>query len=328
MGKCRLCGRSAGLFARSHAACRAKDEVRATTFPAVLGALEAGVAPPIDLTRLPVRFDDDERPVWFWSNVGKLDHKIQRRYVGSSAGLSVRVAKGVTLRTGGSQGGAVDEEVSRITETGLLILTTRALYYVGSRKTQKIALDDCLSCHVEGGMFSIDTRSFRYNFVPELIAESGDIEALCRTLLSGTERPSASPWSEIAPAAPVSALPVAGLADAPATPLWPRPGLARTLALVHAVPAALFGLIVMAATANGQFSFGQWLSMAVLSLALLSLLLALPALLHAGSRPYARRVMGWSALAFACGVVLVVIFPLPDKAGPSTPVVQGSARAP
>ena len=64
-------------------------------------------------------------------------------YSAGTSGVSVRVAKGVTLRTSGTRGKAVKGMVS--VASGELVITDKRLVFSGDRKSFAIQLDDLLN---------------------------------------------------------------------------------------------------------------------------------------------------------------------------------------
>jgi hypothetical protein len=64
-------------------------------------------------------------------------------YSAGSAGVSVRVAKGVTIRSGGMKGGAIKELVS--VASGELVITDKRVIFAGDLKSFAISLDDLIS---------------------------------------------------------------------------------------------------------------------------------------------------------------------------------------
>jgi hypothetical protein len=64
-------------------------------------------------------------------------------YSAGTSGVSVRVAKGVTLRTAGTRGKAVKGMVS--VASGELVITDKRIIFAGDRKSFAISLEDILS---------------------------------------------------------------------------------------------------------------------------------------------------------------------------------------
>lgn len=64
-------------------------------------------------------------------------------YSAGTAGVSVRVAKGVTLRTGGIKGGAMKGLVS--VAAGELVITDQRIIFAGDRKSFAVANEDLLN---------------------------------------------------------------------------------------------------------------------------------------------------------------------------------------
>lgn len=71
-----------------------------------------------------------------------LENKVVGYQAGTS-GVSVRVAKGVTVRAGGMRGGSVKDWVT--VAEGELVITDRRVVFAGDRKSFSIAFDDLLS---------------------------------------------------------------------------------------------------------------------------------------------------------------------------------------
>ena len=104
----------------------------------VLDILDSGNLPGgIDFTvngrELPFKFHKSENLLWLFSSVEYLEQRTRREMVGRSAGVSIRVVKGVSVRVGESRGIRVesDEVVSR--GVGLLAVTTKHVYFSGDR---------------------------------------------------------------------------------------------------------------------------------------------------------------------------------------------------
>ncbi len=102
----------------------------------LLETLQEGKLPNVAWTRsnrFPFTLQPTEAPLYCFQNVNYLEQKVKREIKGRSVGASFRVAKGVTLRTGGSRGTPVesDEVVDR--GHGILAVTTRHLYFNGQR---------------------------------------------------------------------------------------------------------------------------------------------------------------------------------------------------
>ena len=111
----------------------------------ILADLEAGRLPvhwaADSLNQLPFVPQRSEHLVYVWAAAQY--HTTRRVFKGRSAGLSVRVAKGVTVRGGGSRGVPTDEFVLA-DPNGVLALTTRHIYFTSRRpdgKAFRIRLD-------------------------------------------------------------------------------------------------------------------------------------------------------------------------------------------
>ena len=67
-----------------------------------------------------------------------LKYKNGREYVGSSSGVSVRIAKGLYYRTGGFKGDPVDRTERIHVDTGAVVITDRNIYFAGPQKSLRV----------------------------------------------------------------------------------------------------------------------------------------------------------------------------------------------
>ena len=108
---------------------------------------------------LPFRFMKSEHLIYAFADVRYLEMRVKREIVGRSAGMSVRVVKGVYVRTGQSRGTPVetDEFVDR--GVGLVAITTKHLYFSGER-TFRINLSKIVAVQpVQGGIMITRDRA-------------------------------------------------------------------------------------------------------------------------------------------------------------------------
>jgi len=87
---------------------------------------------------LPFNFLNSEQLVWVFSNVRFLEEKTYRRYVGSSHSVSIRLSKGVYYRIGEIQRERIEESSIEEQDCGQMALTTKHLYFAGSRRSVRI----------------------------------------------------------------------------------------------------------------------------------------------------------------------------------------------
>lgn len=95
--------------------------------------------------RLPFNFQKKEHLLWVFQNVQYLEDRTRREYVGRSAGVSVRVMKGVYYRTGTFRGHPVDRVERTLIDTGLLAVTNKHVYFAGPAKSLRVRHDAILS---------------------------------------------------------------------------------------------------------------------------------------------------------------------------------------
>ncbi len=100
----------------------------------VLAILNAGKLPEIDWDRrefLPFKFMQSEHLIYVFTLVRYFEQRTKREIEGRSAGVSVRVMKGVSVRLGQSKGIPVEKEELIDREYGTLAITTKHLYFSG-----------------------------------------------------------------------------------------------------------------------------------------------------------------------------------------------------
>lgn len=79
-----------------------------------------------------------EMTIWTFPNVRYLEEKTHKHYEGRSAGVSVRVAKGVSIRTGQFRGHLVEQNTLDPVDRGSLTITTQRLHFAGAHKAFKL----------------------------------------------------------------------------------------------------------------------------------------------------------------------------------------------
>ena len=115
---------------RRQLAIRTKEEHRRK----VVAILEQSKLPDVGLNvTLPFKLQRNEVWLFAMNNVPYSEVRTQRRIEGRSAGTSVRVAKGVSMRVGASRGTPVERDILTERGTGLFALSTKHVYFNGSR---------------------------------------------------------------------------------------------------------------------------------------------------------------------------------------------------
>ncbi|MGI6548799.1 MAG: hypothetical protein ACOX4Q_02010 [Syntrophomonadales bacterium] len=94
---------------------------------------------------LPFNFQKSEKLIWGFSNVDYYEDKTRRQYVGGSAGVSFRVAKGVYLRTGSFRGHPVEKTERVHVDQGILAVTTKHIYFGGTKKNFRVRFNKIVS---------------------------------------------------------------------------------------------------------------------------------------------------------------------------------------
>lgn len=94
----------------------------------VLKDLQRGVLPQKPLT-VPVMLGRGERALWVYDNVSMFQEKITREYVGGNRGMSFRICKGVTYRTGSFKGRPVERSHMDNVGVGSLVITNKHFFF-------------------------------------------------------------------------------------------------------------------------------------------------------------------------------------------------------
>jgi len=153
--------RGAGKLSEARArAIRREDQRRENLERALAKRMRKGAAPGtlMDLCDADIpqglRFQKSEDVVWVAEECGYARTKKEISYAGRSSGLSFRVAKGLTLRMGGSRGRRIENESLVHADIGTLVLTTKHLYFQGEGKERfRIRLERLVSAEIhEGGL--------------------------------------------------------------------------------------------------------------------------------------------------------------------------------
>ncbi|MCY3957085.1 MAG: hypothetical protein OXG65_02215 [Chloroflexi bacterium] len=102
----------------------------------IIAILDDNKLPQVDWSHhqpLPFKFLKSEHLIYVFPNVGYAEQRIKREIVGRSAGTSVRVARGVSVRVGQSRGTPVERDEIVHRGVGVMAVTTKHLYFAGER---------------------------------------------------------------------------------------------------------------------------------------------------------------------------------------------------
>jgi hypothetical protein len=94
---------------------------------------------------LPFIMQKDEVLIWAFQNVSYYELKTRTSFVGSSQGVSFKVAKGVYYRVGAFKGNPVKTEQTEYVAKGLIAYTNQNIYFVSTNKTFKIPFKKIIS---------------------------------------------------------------------------------------------------------------------------------------------------------------------------------------
>jgi hypothetical protein len=114
---------------------------------AVLRDLSGGIIPKrySIAGNLPVNLQKGEQLVWGFAGTRYLEDKVRREFVGGSQGVSVRVMKGVYLRSSAFKGHAVERTETVLIDTGWMFTTNKNIYFAGPRKSLRLPYSKIIS---------------------------------------------------------------------------------------------------------------------------------------------------------------------------------------
>lgn len=94
---------------------------------------------------LPFNFNKKEELIWYFEDVDYLETKLKTKYEGKSLGVSIRVAKGIYLKTSSFKGNPVSYQETNYIDKGTLAITNQHIYFESNNKTFKIKFDKIIS---------------------------------------------------------------------------------------------------------------------------------------------------------------------------------------
>ena len=119
-----------------------------------IATIRKGTLPVQDVKNLVLRKNE----IVHWVEPGKLweERVVSRRYEGGSSGVSFRIAKGITFRTGGTRGQLVTDTADVPISEGNFIITSHRLVFQGQAKSFETKFDKILDIHnhLDGIRFS------------------------------------------------------------------------------------------------------------------------------------------------------------------------------
>ena len=110
---------------------------------AVIRDVTQGIIPQRQLAsgNVPFNLMKSEQLVWVIQGVDYLETVVRRERQGASHGLSIRVARGLYYRPSTFQSRPIEWEEAVHADTGMLGLTTKHIYFAGSRKRFRVRYD-------------------------------------------------------------------------------------------------------------------------------------------------------------------------------------------
>ncbi|MFZ5992084.1 MAG: hypothetical protein ACOYW9_09985 [Deinococcota bacterium] len=129
----------------------------------------------------PILLQKGEKLAWVFQEVKLYEYRVHREYVSSGGGVSVRVAKGVYLRSSQVRTKPIVTERLELVDRGMLLVTTKHLYFHGKQAHRLalkkiVALDpyrDGIEVHPDGAkpksrIYVLDDGWFASNLITGL----------------------------------------------------------------------------------------------------------------------------------------------------------------
>jgi hypothetical protein len=104
---------------------------------------------------LPLNLKKDEQLVWAFAITSYLEDRTRRQYVGSSAGVSIRIVKGVYYHASAFKGNPVDVAERVHVDSGILAITDKNIYFYGPRKTMRVPYNKIVAFYPFSNGFGI-----------------------------------------------------------------------------------------------------------------------------------------------------------------------------
>ena len=143
----------------------------------IVAILDDNKLPDVDWSHyepLPFKFLKSEHLIYVFPNVGYAEQRVKREIVGRSAGTSVRIARGVSVRVGQSRGTPVERDEIVDRGMGTMAITTKHIYFSGER-TFRIRFSRIVS--VQAMRDAVEVTRDRVSGLSEyFMLETSDIE--------------------------------------------------------------------------------------------------------------------------------------------------------
>ena len=137
----------------------------------VLAILREGKVPDLGLNvSVPFKLQKNEKWILAVNNVAYAEMRVKREVVGRSAGASVRVMKGVSIRTGASKGTPVETDVLTPRGNGTFAVSTKHVFFSGERSF-RIPLNKIVS--VQPAQYGLEIVRDRASAQPEYFGITG-----------------------------------------------------------------------------------------------------------------------------------------------------------
>jgi hypothetical protein len=127
-------------FSLSQTELNKQGAITRTVKAAVLRDLTNGIVPDrFDVgSKLTINLQKNEHILWAFYGCDYLEDKTIRKYVGSSQGISIRIAKGLYYRTSAFQGNPVEYSQRVKIDRGDVVITDKNVYFSGGLKSVRI----------------------------------------------------------------------------------------------------------------------------------------------------------------------------------------------
>jgi hypothetical protein len=141
----------------------------------VLAEIQKGNLPSVTIPNLVLQKDESA----YWAEPASIleDRVVNRRYEGSSQGVSLRIAKGVSYRIGAQRGHLVADRATVPVSSGSVIVTNKRLIFAGDAKSLSLRLNKLLEVHCYSNGVRFSEENGKGHLIRFLSADNIDIVA-------------------------------------------------------------------------------------------------------------------------------------------------------
>ena len=110
-----------------------------------LDEVENGNVPKVMMVQPNISLKKDEEVFASLINISLMEPRSVRQYQAGNRGVSLRVAKGVSIRFGNTRGISESHEELKVIDSGSLVVTNKRIVFIGTKRTTNIDMKKIIS---------------------------------------------------------------------------------------------------------------------------------------------------------------------------------------